>query len=95
MKRINCFKPYLLVIASALFFSSNVSAKTTTIPKGISKAFYLACEKRSIQDPINDFRAVIDKNGKPRCKGYRKYAKPTCPKGYRVIKGLCRKTSTL
>ncbi len=95
MKKIYSYNRYFLIFVSAFILSSNVYAKNKSIPKGISKAFYLACEKRSIQDPINDFRAVIDKEGNPRCKGYRKYAKPTCPKGYKVLKGLCRKTSTL
>jgi len=92
----------VLIFTTALFglsiilTSSNVYAKKKKpMPQGISKAFHLACEKRSIEDPINDFRAVIDKEGKPRCQGYKKYAKPHCPKGYRVIKGKCRNSSSL
>ena len=86
------YKTLMLLFAVSLFFTTNIQAKTSEpLPSVITKSFFLDCEKRSIEDPYQSFRAEIDKEGNPRCRGYRKTAKPHCPEGYAVIKRKCVK----
>ena len=55
----------------------------------IPQDFILKCQQKSISHAYATFEAVIDKNGKPRCQGVDKTAKPHCPSGYVVKKRSC------